>query len=335
MFSRIAKCGLICFVLLSILLAAVLPGTMAAADTGVNPPDQPGPYHIGYYTVLFSVDSYGIYAATVRYPAKYDGWLAPKDTSGGTYPGIVISDGSMGTRWMIDWIGRQLTSYGYVTICFTPPNTLSMDTQQWAQGCNKAIATLKSENTRCLSPMRGLLNADKFGVMGHSMGGAGVIEAASANPGIDAVVALAPGADNGSLAQYFERTKQDCALVTAPIQMQVGSNDGDVLPAWVDEYYNLVPGMTAKEQLVITGANHIGFYDEGVVCLFQWMITFGLDNPSTISIAEQHRVSQKYYTAWFQYYLKGITGYGTYIFGDEAQSDLTAGVLTALEYNNH
>jgi len=332
MFSRIAKYGLICFALLAILLAAVLPGAMALAEDGVTPPDQPGPYHVGYYTVLFS-NSYGIYAATVRYPAEYDGWLAPKDTSGGTYPGIVISDGSMGTRWMIDWIGRHLTTYGYVTICFTPPNTLSMDTQQWAQGCNQAIATLKSENTRCLSPMLGLLNTDKFGVMGHSMGGAGVIEAASANPEIDAVVALAPGADNGSLAQYFEGTKLACQLVSVPIQMQVGSNDGDVLPAWVDEYYNLIPGTTAKEQLVINGANHIGFYDEDVVCLFEWMITFGLDHPASISIAEQHRVSQKYYTAWFQYYLKGITGYGTYILGDEAQDDLNTGVLTALEYN--
>ncbi len=332
MFSRIAKYSLICFFLLAILLAAVLPG-VAAADTAVAQPSQPGPYHIGYYTALFYVVPYGIYTATIRYPAKYDGWLAPKDTSGGTYPGIAISDGSMGTRWMIDWIPEYLTSYGYVTICFTPPNTLSMDTQQWAQGCNKAVATLKSENTRCLSPIRGLLNANEFGVMGHSMGGAGVIEAASANPEIDAVVALAPGADNGSLAQYFVRTTQDCALVSVPIQMQVGSNDGDVLPAWVDGYYNLIPSTTAKEQLVITGANHIGFYDEDVVWLFDWMITFGLDNPASISIAEQHRISERYYTAWFQYYLKGITGYKTYISGSVAQNDLSTGVLTALEYN--
>ena len=231
MFSRIAKYSLICFVLLSILLAAVLPGAMVAAQTGVAQPSQPGPYHIGYYTALFYVAPYGIYTATIRYPAKYDGWLAPKDTSSGAYPGIAISDGSFGSRWMIDWIPQQLTSYGYVTICFTPPNTLSMDTQQWAQGFNQAIATLKSENKGCLSPMRGLLNTNKFGLVGYSMGGAGAIETASANPAINAVVALAPGADNGSLAQYFVRTKQDCSLVSVPIQMQVGSNDGDVLLA--------------------------------------------------------------------------------------------------------
>jgi hypothetical protein len=64
------------------------------------------------------------------------------------------------------------------------------------------------------------------------------------------------------------------------------------------------------------------------------MITFGLDNPASISIAEQHRISERYYTAWFQYYLKGITGYKTYISGSVAQNDLNTGVLTALEYNN-
>ena len=181
--------------------------------------------------------------------------------------------------------------------------------------------------------MRGTLDTGNFGVMGHSMGGAGAIEAASVNPEIDAVVALAPGADNGSLASYFEGTKQACSLVSAPIQLQVGSNDGDVLPAWVDEYYNLIPATTVKEQLVMNGANHIGFYDENIVPLFQWMIYFGLDNPSAISIEEQHRVSRKYYTAWFQYHLKGITGYDTYIFGDEAQADLSNRVLSDLEFH--
>jgi dienelactone hydrolase len=330
MFSRIAKYSLICFVLLSVILAVVLPGATASAKSAVIPPDQTGPYHVGYYTVLFSVDSYGVYAATVRYPAKSDGWMAPRVTSGGTYPGIVISDGSMGTRWMIDWMPEHLTSYGYVTICFTPPNVFSMDTQQWAQGFNKAIATLQSENTRSLSPMRGLLNTTEFGVMGHSMGGAGVIEAASANSEIDAVVALAPGADNGSLAPYFFNTTAACPNVSVPIQMQVGSNDGDVLPAWVNGYYNLIPGTTAKEQLVIAGANHIGFYDEDVVPLFNWMIKLGMDNPATISIADQHLISERYYTSWFQYYLKGMTGYGTYLFGDQ---DLTSGALTVLDHN--
>ena len=332
MFSRIAKYSLICFVLLSILLAVVLPG-VAAADTAVAPPSQPGPYHIGYYTTLFYVAPYGIYTATIRYPAKYDGRLAPKDTSGGAYPGIAIADGSFGSRWMIDWMPEQLTSYGYVTICFTPPNTLSMDTQQWAQGFNQAIATLKSWNVICFSPMRGLLNTNKFGVVGYSMGGAGVIEAASANPAIKAIVALAPGADNGSLAADFERTKQDCSLVSVPIQMQVGSNDGDVFPAWVDEYYNLIPSTTAKEQLVIAGGNHIGFFDTDIAPLFQIMVLLGMDNPSTISVEQQHAISRGYYTAWFQYYLKGITEYRTYIFGGKAQSDLNTGVLTALEYN--
>ena len=39
----------------------------------VPPPDQPGPYHIGSYKVSYLVPAYGVYQATIRYPATTDG----------------------------------------------------------------------------------------------------------------------------------------------------------------------------------------------------------------------------------------------------------------------
>ena len=52
-----------------------------------------------------------------------------------------------------------------------------------------------------------------------------------------------------------------------------------------------------------------------------------------IEVQEQQRVSQKYFVSWFNYYLKGQTEYGAYLFGDEAQADVASGVLSGLETN--
>lgn len=60
-------------------------------------PDDPGPYHIGYYKVRYSDSAYGCFIATIRYLAKYNGFLAPKDISGDPYPDIVVANGFAGS----------------------------------------------------------------------------------------------------------------------------------------------------------------------------------------------------------------------------------------------
>jgi len=179
-------------------------------------PDESGPYQIGYYKVSYNDPIYGRYIATIRYPAKYDGFLAPKDISGTPYPGIVVANGFAGSEWNIKWIPMHLTTYGYVTICFTPPDKLLGDTTQWAYGFIRGIEKLKSQNSLWFSPISGILDAETFGGIGLSMGGAGCIEATGTiNSGIDASVSLAPASSDSS---------NDAAQnITVPIQIQVGN----------------------------------------------------------------------------------------------------------------
>jgi dienelactone hydrolase len=287
-------------------------------------PDDTGPFHIGYYKASYNDPVYGRYKATIRYPAKYDGFFAPKDTSGGPYPGIVVANGFAGSEWNIKWIPRHLTSHGYVTISFTPPDKLLGDTTQWAYGFIRGIEKLKSQNSARFSPISGILDTEKFGGIGLSMGGAGCIEATGTiNSEIDASVALAPASSNSS--------KDASKNITVPIQIQVGNNDRMVSPDRVLPYYSdLIPDTLNKEYLSITGGNHIGFIDE----FFAWFAErLGLDNPKDIEFEEQRRISSKYFTAWFQYHLKGLDEYYTYIFGEEAQDDLNTGILSDLKYN--
>ena len=82
------------FVVTSLLLAFPIH---ADEVNNVLEPDDPGPYHIGYYKVRYNDPAYGSYIATIRYPAKYNRFLAPKDISGTPYPDIVAANGFAGS----------------------------------------------------------------------------------------------------------------------------------------------------------------------------------------------------------------------------------------------
>ena len=286
-------------------------------------PDESGPYHVGYYKAKYNDPVYGDYTAAIRYPAKYDGFFAPKINSDTPFPGIVVANGFAGSEWQIKWIPTHLTTYGYVTICFTPPNKTSGDTTQWAYGFVRGIQKLKSHNSMWFSPISGILDTETFGAIGLSMGGGGCIEATGLpDSEIDASVALAPANSDSSI--------NAAQNITVPIQIQVGNNDGMVPPERVLPYYSdLIPDTLNKEYFSITGGNHIGFIDDFFA---RFAENLGLDYPKEIEFEEQRKISSKYFTAWFEYHLRGLDEYFTYIFGKDAQNDFDAGMLSDLRY---
>jgi dienelactone hydrolase len=287
---------------------------LASACTTIPSPDEPGAYHIGDYSIVYNVSDFGTYEATIRYPAKADGELALRDNSDGPYPGIIVSSGLGGGEWSVSWISEHLTSHGYVTLAFTPPDMFSNSTTQWAYGFIGGIEQLKMLNNESTSPIYGLIDIDKFGVIGFSMGGNGCIEAAGATDSeVDAAVPLAPGDYNSS---YITATMNAAKNISVPVQLQVGSNDSFVPPERVFPFYaDLIPDSTIKEYIVIDGGNHIGFLTWNFAEIASYL---EIESNTSIGFEEQRRISSYYFTAWFQYYLKGLEGYYTYIFGDDA-----------------
>jgi dienelactone hydrolase len=292
-------------------------------------PEETGPYHVGYYETTYTIEPFGTYKAVIRYPAYSDRLRAPKDSRGAPYPGIVVCNGLYGEEWQISWIPEHLTSHGYATICFSPPDAALFDITQWAEGFRGGISRLQGENSLNNSPVYGLVDSEKIGALGFSMGGGGCIEAGGTpHSEIDVAVALAPA---GFSSEEETETMAAARNLTIPIQLQVGSNDGMVAPARVQPFYEtLIPGDTIKEYVEINGGNHIGNLDETYAEIATWL---GLDNPNTIGFEEQRRIAGKYFTAWFQYYLKGLQSYHTYIFGTEAENDFHTGILSDLRYN--
>ncbi len=299
-------------VLATWILAGALLGTMlpvrSTRAAGVPKPEERGPYPVGFHWVSYEMPDWGTYHARIYYPAKRDGWRAFKDASGGPYPGIVAANGLHGAEWNLTWLPTHLASHGYVVLCFTPPEPGVKINKKWADGFVGGIAKLKDENIRRFSPTRNLLDTETFGGIGYSMGGCGLMEAATTSTFmIDAAVSMACGPEGVPFAKD----------IPVPIQFQVGSLDGHV--DLVSESYESVT-RAPKEYVEIRGGNHAGFLDEFFANI---AVFLGIEPPADIPCAEQRRVSSRYFTSWFQYHLKGLAGYRTYIFGWEAFLDRT------------
>jgi dienelactone hydrolase len=302
---------------------------VSAVEPPETSPEEMGPYHVGYYKTSYTIEPYGTYQAVIRYPALSDGLRTQKDARGAPYPGIAVCNGLLGQESQITWIPEHLTSHGYVTICFTPPDPALFDITQWATGFSAGISRIKNETQMSNSPVSGLLDTERFGSIGLSMGGGGSIEAAgSEGSEIDAAVGLAPA---GFSSEGDTDTMAAARNIRIPTQIQVGTNDGLVPPADARPFYDaVIPDETIKEYVEINGGNHIGFLDEtyaGIATILK------IDNPIGIAFAEQRRLSGKYFTAWFQFYLKGLPGYYTYLFGPEAQDDHDSGKLSEWLFN--
>ena len=245
-------------------------------------PEEMGPYHVGYYDTTYTIEPFGTYKAVIRYPAFSDGLLTPKDARGVPYPGIGVCNGILGQESQISWIAEHLASHGYVTICITPPKIASSDITQWATGFSAGISRLKNETLMSNSPVNGLVDTERFGSIGLSMGGGGSIEAAGAEGSeIDAAVALAPA---GYSSAVETDTMAAARNIRIPTQIQVGSNDGMVPPTHARPYYEaIIPDDTIKEYVEIYGGNHIGFLNETYAEIAKML---GLDNPMGIAFAE-------------------------------------------------
>jgi len=316
---------------------ALILGAISSPPS-VAPPNEPGSYLVGNYTLSYNVSEYGRYDAKIRYPVLSDG---EPDGSGAPYPGIVVSSGLHGGEYSVTWISDHLTSHGYVTLGFTPPDPSLHVWSQWADGFTEGIQELKRQNVDPESPIYGLLDAESFGIIGLSMGGGGTIEATgAAGSEVDAAVALAPGGYKTDRLAVGNTTSVMAAAanITVPIQLQVGSNDAMVPPERALPFYSdLIPDTTVKEYVEIDGGNHVGFLNQLLAEVAESIgqeqpalaEVIGVDNPCTIGFSAQRNVSSTYFTSWFNYHLKGIEGYYRYIFGTEAGGEN----LSAFEYN--
>lgn len=299
---------------------------MPDANAAVTPPDQAGPFHVGYYNTSFICNGW-YFSARVYYPATAAGQNQTMDSTQKPYPGVVVAPAAFIGYSDIEWITTHLASHGYIVIGYNRPNAfdLTTNTDTGAIGCG--LTKLVSENGSATSRIKTGVNTARLGASGISLGGAAVLRKTPDDARIKAVVSFTPGYPNqfGDQATIDQKT----ALITVPTQIQSGEMDC-VSPGTGTHYYGLMTSAT-KEWLEIADGNHTKFTDPGGD---DPSFSGGSCPVSSLSTTDQQRLARKYATAWFGYFLKGNTvDYDTYVYGVDIQNAQATGVLSVLQHN--
>ena len=142
----------------------------------------------------------------------------PTDTSLGTWGAVAIVPGYTALFANEEaWMGPWLASFGFVVIGIETNSRTDFDTQRGTE----LLAALNYLTTQ--SPVRDRVDPTRLGVIGHSMGGGGVVWATEHRPSLKAAVALAPFSPS-----------QNMSSERVPTLVLGGQKDPTVTPSMLD-----------------------------------------------------------------------------------------------------
>ncbi|MFF3346404.1 alpha/beta hydrolase [Streptomyces sp. NPDC002779] len=226
-------------------LAAVLSlGTLAGpgAHAADNPYERgPAPTNAsieasrGSYSVsqtsVSSLSVTGFGGGTIYYPTS---------TSDGTFGAVAISPGFTAYESSIAWLGPRLASQGFVVFTIDTNSTVDQPDSRGRQ----LLAALDYLTQR--SSVRARVDSTRLGVMGHSMGGGGSLEAAKTRPSLQAAIPLTPW-----------NTDKTWPELTTPTLI-VGA-DGDTVASvssHAEPFYNSLSSGLDRAYLELNNASH-------------------------------------------------------------------------------
>ncbi|GAA0249226.1 lipase [Saccharothrix mutabilis subsp. mutabilis] len=210
--------------------AAENPYERGPAPTTASIEASRGPYATAQTTVS-SASVRGFGGGTIYYPTS---------TADGTFGAVAIAPGYTASQSSLSWLGPRLASQGFVVFII---DTLSRYDQPAARG-DQLLAALDHLTTA--SSVRSRVDATRLGVMGHSMGGGGSLEAAKDRPTLQAAIPLTPW-----------NTTKTWSTVQVPTLI-VGAEDDSVasVSRHAEPFYTGLPATLDKAYLELAGASH-------------------------------------------------------------------------------
>ncbi|MFE6287054.1 serine aminopeptidase domain-containing protein [Streptomyces sp. NPDC057877] len=189
-----------------------------------------GPYAVSD-TSVSSLLVTGFGGGTIYYPTS---------TADGTFGAVVISPGFTAYESSIAWLGPRLASQGFVV--FTIDTNTTVD-QPDSRG-DQLLAALDYLTQR--SSVRTRVDSSRLGVMGHSMGGGGSLEAAKDRPSLQAAIPLTPW----NLDKTWPEVRTPTLIIGA---------DGDTIApvsSHSEPFYSSLPSSLDKAYLELNSATH-------------------------------------------------------------------------------
>lgn len=162
----------------------------------------------------------------------------PTTTSEGTFGAVSIAPGFTATQSSMAWLGPRLASQGFVVFTIDTNSTGDLPASRGTQ----LLASLDYLTQR--SSVRARIDANRLGVMGHSMGGGGALEAADDRPALQAAIPLTGW-----------NTRKNFSSVRVPT-MVIGAENDSIAPVSTHSipfYISLPP---EKAYLELNNASH-------------------------------------------------------------------------------
>lgn len=150
---------------------------------GPNPTEsmleaRDGPFSVRTSSVSGLVSGFG--GGTIHYPTGTTGTMAA----------IVVIPGFVSAESSIEWWGPKLASHGFVVMTIDTNSGFDQPPSR-ARQINSALDYLVEENNTSRSPVNGMIDINRLGVVGWSMGGGGTLRVAEEGR-IKAAIPLAP-----------------------------------------------------------------------------------------------------------------------------------------------
>ncbi|MFF7531646.1 bis(hydroxyethyl) terephthalate hydrolase [Streptomyces bobili] len=165
----------------------------------------------------------------------------PTSTADGTFGAVAISPGYTGTQSTMAWLGPRLASQGFVVFTIDTNTTLDQPDSRGRQ----LLAALDYLTQR--SSVRGRVDSTRLGVMGHSMGGGGSLEAAKTRPSLQAAIPLTPW-----------NTDKSWPEISTPTL--IFGADGDTIApvaSHAEPFYSSLPSSLDRAYLELNGTSHL------------------------------------------------------------------------------
>jgi dienelactone hydrolase len=321
-------------------------------------PAGTGTYSAGVQHVVLRPTSTGaILPADIYFPAGPDGL---PDPTARPYPTLVFAHGLASRPSHYSGWGRHLASWGYVSAF---PHFLDDNLELRCANLAYLLSHLQAQGEEPGSALHRMVDGARLGVLGHSTGGITALMLAARDPSIKVVVGLDPADPNvstdraaemlnldarhhlaarvtkramGRGRRAFERVARisgrawdyttEGPSVRAPVLVLTGRPE--MCNVW--GYHKLLyPALGSAHQAryIQPDGRHCDFMDTTEIQARRagYLVCFP---PGRFSPARLQRI-ERYTTAWLNYYLCGLAGGYTYLFGASEQADEAAGLIHA------
>lgn len=190
-----------------------------------------GPFSVRTSNVSRFTSGFG--GGTIHYPTG----------TTGTMGAIVVIPGFVSAESSIDWWGPKLASHGFVVMTIDTNSGFDQPPSR-ARQINAALDYLIDQNNARGSAISGMIDPNRLGVVGWSMGGGGSLRVA-AEGRLSAVIPLAPWDTTN-----FRRVNTP-ALIFA-----CGSDTIAPVRSHASPFYNQIPASTPKAFIEINRGSH-------------------------------------------------------------------------------